>query len=316
MPLEWVAVKHPKKGILILVWLSLLMHRVMRRLLRGLLNRKLKRELATSGLPSWRGYGELLTTRPLFFHYVMVNAPRWNCHATIGVLSALRVKGQISIDLAQADAAATSWTIVVYQIDDGMRTVAYLNRQDLARNADTLDLAPGLYGLGVRYYEPVASAQWPAVKVDGQAIAARPLGEEPAQYQAFLHKLQQRSPWFYRILHHHAFVMAREPERFKAEQVREVLLPVGNPATTFAFGHLPAGSSLQIQLTPAFLAETLVYVTQLNSASLPLRWSRVEGELFETEPLAQASMYLVRSQSKSGAEQALPSNAIKQKQAD
>ncbi|MEE4247290.1 MAG: DUF6208 family protein [Kangiellaceae bacterium] len=301
----------PGKGYPILVWFSLLLHRLMRFVLRGLLNRKLKRELQASGLPSWRGYGELLTSRPLFFHYVMVNAPRWNCHATIGVLSALRVKRQISIDLAQADAAASAWTIVVYQIDDGMRTVTYLNRQDFARDAGTLDLSPGLYGLGVRYYEPAPDAHWPAVRVDGQAIAARRLDEEPTRYQAFLQKLQQRSPWFYRFLHYHAFVMAREPERFKPEQVREVLLPVGNPATTFAFGHLPAGSRLQVQLPPAFLAENLVYVTQLSRASLPQAWSRIEATQFETAPLAQASMYLVRSQSKSGADLALPSDAIK-----
>lgn len=281
-----------------------------RGLLRAALSCKLWREAKSGRRPTWQGYGELLSQRPLFFHYVMFQAPRWNDHAVIGVLPAFRVERAIHIDIAAVRRSAATWTVVVYAKASGPRTVAAIGpEQDTdAEGRVRLDLPPGAYHLGVRYYGCREHAVWPALWIDDQAaIAARPLGQEALIYQRYLDSLRGRCPLFYQWVHHHLFVALAQGD-VSAPVLDRLVLPVGNPETVFRYGLLPSGLSLRVRQDPALQAQGLVFLTVLNRASLPLYGCQVVEAVFDAPRFAEPVLYLVRIQPWAGS--ALPPTAL------
>lgn len=282
--------------------LSLWLFLVCRGLLRALLRLKLRREAKMGGTPAWQGYGEILKRRPFFFHYAMFQAPRWNCHAVIGVLPAFKVADHIRVDLAAARRAAPAWTIVVYARDSGPSTVAAIGPE---READAdgffrLDLAPGEYHLGARYYDCRADAAWPEVRIDDRlAIPARPLGQEAQVYERYLENIRGRCPPFYRWVHHHVFA-ALSQGGVPVSVLDRLVLPVGNPETVFRYGLLPGGMRLRLGLEPALRRNCLVFLTLLNRASLPLYWCRIRDGSFESPRFSEPALYLVRIQVPAG----------------
>lgn len=280
-------------------WLSLGLFLACRGMLRALLGFKLRRAAKAGANPAWQGYGELLSQRPLFFHYVMFQGPRWNCHALIGVLPAFRVERHLQIDVTAARRSAAAWTIVVYARGSSPRTVAALGpgQESDADGLVRLDLAPGEYHLGARYYGCRAGAVWPGVRVDDRlAIPARPVGEEALVYLRYLDSIRGHCPWFYRWVHHHAFV-ALERSAAPTPALDRLILPVGNPETLFRYGLLPAGAALGLRAVPP---GCLVFLTLLNRASLPLYWCQIREGAFESPRFAEPALYLVRVQPLAG----------------
>lgn len=279
--------------------LSLWLFLVCRCLLRSLLGFKLRREAKLGTTPRWRGYGEILERRPLFFHYAMLQAPRWNCHAVLGVLPAFRVVGHIRVDLGAARRSASAWTLVVYAGDSDSRAVAAIG-PDREADADgffRLALAPGIYRLGARYYDCRPGAAWPEIRIDDHlTIPARALGQEAQVYGQYLESLRGRCPLFYRWVHHHAFV-ALERSAAPTPALDRLILPVGNPETLFRYGLLPAGAALGLRAVPP---GCLVFLTLLNRASLPLYWCQIREGTFESPRFAEPALYLVRVQPLAG----------------
>lgn len=264
---------------------------------------KLKqRQTARSGpLPAWQGYGEILQQQPLFFHYIMFQAPRWNCHAVIGVLNGLRIQRQLHLHLTTANQAAAAWTIVVYAQNPNPHTIATIEPgQETADGWLHLDLPPGHYHLGARYYGWREHAHWPEVRTDDTGtIPARAIGEEPRRYTHYLQTLQGQPSWFYSAVHHHLFAALTHHPTAPAVLDRWVL-PVGNPATVFHYGILPANNALQIRQEPTEPATALVFLTLLNRASLPLYWCEVQTPLFQSPVVTEPALYLVRIQTLAG----------------
>ncbi|TAN49020.1 MAG: hypothetical protein EPN21_13385 [Methylococcaceae bacterium] len=283
-------------------YLSLGLFLTCRRALRGLIRAALRRKPQTAA--GWQGYSEILRRQPLFFHYLMFQAPRWNCHALIGVLPTFKVERHIRVDLAAAGRAAPAWTLVLYAGSDDTRTVAALG-PDREADADgfyRLDLEPGEYRLGARYYQARPEAVWPEIRIDERTIIpARPVGQEAQTYQNYLAGLRGRDSWFYRIAHHHLFaaLAATDPP---TPELDRLILPVGNPDTRFHYGLLPEGSALRLNLEPEWQQNALAYLTVLNRASLPLYWCRVADNGYLSPRFAEPALYLIRLQALAGSQ--------------
>jgi hypothetical protein len=226
----------------------------------------------------------------------MFQAPRWNCHAVLGVLRGVEVERRLAVHVETARRAARSWTVVVYGQGSGARKETHIGREHAAdgEGFHEVQLRPGVYSLGVRYYECHHEGRWPAVRVDGVTIPGRPLGEEPEAYARFLDTLRGRDSRFYRAVHHHVMAALREPYRHDPEALAALVLPVGNPQTTFCYGLVPRAARIRIEAPGASLDESLVYLTVLNAASLPSYWTRVEGSPFISPAMAAEGLYLVR----------------------
>lgn len=289
-------------------WLSRGLFLAGRSLLRAALNLKLRRQASTP--PTWHGYGELLSQRPLFFHYVMFQGPRWNCHALIGVLPAFKVKHSIQIDVAAARRSTAAWTLVIYAREAGPRTCIAIGpdwHTDAAGWA-RVELTAGEYHIGARYYGSQADAVWPSLRIDDSwNIPARRIDREAQLYPHYLAHIQGQRPWFYCAVHHHVFA-ALQHATMTPQALDQLVLPVGNPETEFRYGLLPRGACLRLNQEPSLQSNGWLFLTVLNRASLPMYWGQIQDSTFESPRFTETTLYLIRIQPLAGKH--FPSDAL------
>jgi hypothetical protein len=250
-----------------------------------------------------------MLARPGALPLIMTTAPRWNTHAVLATLSPLRVYESIEIDTQAADRSADSWTIVVCT-HPGRRTVTSIGSRSspFADGKATVRLQPGIYWLGLRYYELQREAQLPAVDTDGRPVTSgrRISGET----NSFYRDLHTRSNLFYLGLHYYVFVVLRHPVLFSEAFTRRELLPLGNPETEFLWGALRKGEELHGHLALQALADWNVFLTVYSQASFP-----IHSEQVRTPGLRFAApmhcIYLFRLNRKAAGEMAFPKDWLR-----
>lgn len=247
---------------------------------------------------SWRVLNDQLLQRRLALSVVMTEGPRWNTHAVIARAGPLSVRNCMQVQVAEAQASAASWTLVVYSFP-GHRTIAVLGPEDAhaSKQSAAISLPPGRYSLIVRYYQPNCTATLPAVSVDGDETVAS--GAVPEGTNDFYQHLSNRRTWFHVVLHYHAFIALKYRNWLPRRLVERVFLPVGNPETLFHYGALQPQDALQIEIADRVLDQWDAYITVYDLASFPLDWRRIASTDFQLDPFGCRCTFLVRLHRKS-----------------
>lgn len=244
-------------------------------------------------VPRWRVLGAAVFQNPLALPVIMTTGPRWNTHAIIARGGTLTVAEALQMNIATANAAARAWTIVVYSFPD-YRTITQLDalHGPFAQEWQTIPLAPGRYTLVLRYYQWGEQVRLPEVRVDGQACLTQL--EVPADHNAFLDSLHERSSWFYRWLHGYIYPMLLHQDTLPADFVYTEFLPVGNPETHFYYGAIRRGEALHCTFDARIWQNYTIYLTVYNRCSFPLFWHQVPAAQHQTQATASDGFYLLR----------------------
>jgi hypothetical protein len=245
----------------------------------------------------WRILSAETLKSPLSLPVLMTKGPRWNTHAIIGTLGPFSVEDKIAIATESANASARSWIAVIYSFP-GYETITSLESEKLNPKDRwaILTLKPGKYSIGLRYYNRCDRITLPAVKVgESELVAASPI---PANINDFYNDLIQKKNWFYLALHYYIFTILRLRQWLPESFVRNEYLPVGAPDTTFFYGHLWRGQSLQLEIEPLLVKNYNIYLTVYDRTSLPLFSSQPEQEKYLTQPIENNGFYLIRMRPK------------------
>ena len=245
-----------------------------------------------------------MLARPAVLPLIMTTAPRWNTHAILATLSPVRVTEFIEIDAASANRSAGYWTIVVctYAGRETITSVGSLSSTGPDGKA-RIDLKPGLYWLGLRYYEWRPEVELPAVNADGMRVA--PSQPIPAGANDFYQDLSKRSNGFYLALHYYVYVLLRHRSLFPEKFVKREFLPMGNPETQFFWGALRKGEQLRGSIALQALGNWNLLLTVYNRASFPIQSERLIADEFGVTA-SVACTYLLRVNRKTRADQGLP----------
>ncbi|BAZ46398.1 hypothetical protein NIES4102_34290 [Chondrocystis sp. NIES-4102] len=247
----------------------------------------------------WRVLSQKMINSPLILAVLMTKGPRWNTHATIGTLGPFSVKESIEIDIVSASKSALSWIAVVYSFP-GYRTITSLESEKINRNQDnnvsnsweTIKLAPGKYSLGVRFYNRLDNITYPAIKVDKELFAES--YSVPNNINDYYYDLIKAKNWFYSSLHYYIFTILKLRNYLPESFVRREFLPVGAPATHFAYNYLDSQQALIINIIPEVIAEFDIYFTLYDRSSLPLTWCAIENLEYQLPPQANKGYFLLR----------------------
>jgi hypothetical protein len=241
----------------------------------------------------WQPVSDVFLSRPLALPLVMTSGPRWNTHALIATLAPVVVHESLEIDAGAADRSARSWTVVVCT-HPARRTVTSVGSlsSPYSGGKARIELPPGKYWLGLRYYHWRPDAELPAVRADGRDVAERAIVTDDVN--GFYRGLKQRSNIFYVALHYYVFVLLRYRRWFPAWFVDREFLPLGNPETEFYFGALRKGERLELRIAPEALAGWDVLVTLYDKGSFPTDSEQATQPHYEIAARDGARMYLVR----------------------
>jgi hypothetical protein len=234
---------------------------------------------------------------PLALPLLMTKGPRWNTHAIIGTLGPFPVKKSLSINIESANNSAQSWIAVVYSFPDYKTITSFESgKSNSLEKWSSLDLKPGRYSLGLRYYNWSDKIQLPAIKVDGKQF----LEDQsiPIDINQFYNNLIQRKNLFYLGLHYYIFTLLRLRKWLPESFVKSEYLPVGAPDTEFFYDYLNKGQSLQIEIDPNIVKNYDIYLTIYDRSSLPLNWHQINQEKFLTNPIENNGYYLIRMRPK------------------
>jgi len=264
----------------------------------------------------WRALGpELLEERFATFEMATLG-PRWNPHATIGVAGPFHLRGRlgdqgggeeigISVDLEALRRSADEWTLVVYRFPGYQTVGAVASGRERGGTRAYVDLAPGRYVLGLRYYgvdeDGVFPEVWTSSADRAERIPERPV---PPDLDTLYHRLTERGGLLYRALAYHALQLLRYRRWLPRRLVERVLLPVGNPETRFVYGALAPGEILHV--TPELVVggdpEAVrgrdLYLTLYGPDSLPRQWCRVDADGpggHRASPLADGGFFVLRA---------------------
>ncbi len=261
-----------------LATLSLLLYRIMRaifsRLYRFSLSRKSEAEL------QWRVLStNTIENVPFALPVIMTTGPRWNTHAVIGTLGPFQVSQSLELDINKIQQSAQSWVVVVYAFPS-FETVQSLDshrfRQEVSEAEPwvTIDVPPGRYTLGVRYYDRAETITYPSVRLDGERLL-KPFLADP-KTNDFYHQLKDYpKKRFYLALHYYSYVLLKYRRHLSSAWVTREYLPVGAPDTKFFYGGLNKGQTLSVALEPEVLEQFDFYLTLYDWSSFPMGWQRI-----------------------------------------
>lgn len=242
----------------------------------------------------WQVLSADVLSIPIGLPVLMTKGPRWNTHAIIGTVGPFEVHKAITLDLAVLHQSARSWTVVVYRYPD-YATVAQISSLEQQPDKEySLSLPPGQYSLGLRYYECRETVVFPSVTMDGTSDALIAAHAVSPQTNQFYDQLSQRHNWFYAALHYYIYTLLQLRAWLPEALVTREFLPVGNPDTTFVYGHVEAKRSLQIQIPSVALENYDLYFTLYRRSSLPLFFTKMEQETITVPAFAGKGYYLIR----------------------
>ena len=262
------------------------------------LSRNLKRAV------TWRILSAETLKIPIILPVLMTKGPRWNTHGVIGTLGPFEIESTLTLDLAQAQKSARSWTAVIYSYPD-YATVTQLSwlKSTAEQNEGKLTLPKGYYSLGIRYYGLLDQAVMPTVTFDQQeSLPGIPV---PKETNAFYETLSDRTNLYYLGLHYYIFTLLRLRNQLPEAWIRSEYLPVGDPDTIFLYDCFETGESLQVQVKLHLLNNYWVYLSAYNRASLPILSSEVTTAQYKTVAFTERGYYLFRIRPKSAKAPAL-----------
>ena len=255
--------------------ISFLCFRVARAGVRSLIY--LKNRASAGKQSGWIGLSEL-AGKSWGVAFLVVTAPRWNCHATLALTDPFRVDSEIALALPASEESAQQYTFVIYPERGNPFTPTREHQQD---GTIRLPLAPGIYRLGARYYDAVADPVFPEVRADGAVqIPRRCLTGQRDRYQALLESIRNKKTLGTGVLHYYMYYLLRWRVGGDAFLKRE-FLPVGNPDTEFEYDAFQSGDRVEIQGGEGS-GNQRVYLTCFNRHSFPVRWDRIEAFPYQT----------------------------------
>lgn len=241
----------------------------------------------------WRVLSAKMIKAPLILPVMMTKGPRWNTHAIIGTLGPFQVKEAIAIDTKTANQSARSWIAVVYSFPE-YKTVTSLESEQLdpATSWQTIKLPAGKYSLGVRYYNRAEIINYPAIKIDDRLFVEP--DNIPSDINKYYHDLINAKNWFYSSLHYYIFTILKLRNYLPESFVRREYLPLGAPATHFAYNYLDPQQTLEITTTSTILEQFDIYFTLYDRSSLPLTWCVITEPKYTLSPQNTQGYFLLR----------------------
>ena len=241
----------------------------------------------------WRVLSAKMIKAPLSLPVLMTKGPRWNTHAVIGTLGPFKVAETIAIDLETANKSSRSWIAVVYSFP-GYKTVTSIESEKITSENSwhTIKLPAGKYSLGVRYYNRTDTINYPAIEVDDSPFV-EPYNV-PADINSYYHNLIEAKNWFYSSLHYYIYTILKLRNYLPESFVRREYLPVGAPATHFAYNYLDAQQSLEIATEPEIVEQFDIYFTLYDRSSLPLTWCVITEAKYVLPPQKTTGYFLLR----------------------
>ena len=241
----------------------------------------------------WRVLSAKMIKAPLILPVLMTKGPRWNTHAVIGTLGPFKVAETIAIDLETANKSSRSWIAVVYSFP-GYKTVTSVESEHITSENTwhTIKLPAGKYSLGVRYYNRGDTINYPGIKVDDSPFV-EPYNVPP-DINSYYHNLIEAKNWFYSSLHYYIYTILKLRNYLPESFVRREYLPVGAPATHFAYNYLDAQQSLEIATEPEIVEQFDIYFTLYDRSSLPLTWCVITEPKYILPPQKTQGYFLLR----------------------
>lgn len=240
----------------------------------------------------WRVLSQKTINAPLILPVLMTKGPRWNTHAVIGTLGPFKVAEAIAINVATANKSSGSWIAVVYSFP-GYKTIASIESEQINSTTwHTVKLSPGRYSLGVRYYHRADSISYPTIKIDDNIFVES--YSVPQNINSYYHNLIEAKNWFYSSLHYYIFTILKLRDYLPESFVRQEYLPVGAPATYFAYNYLDCAQTLQIEIEPEIVEHFDIYFTLYDRSSLPLSWCVITDLKYFLPEQNRQSYYLLR----------------------
>lgn len=241
----------------------------------------------------WRVLSQKMIKAPLVLPVLMTKGPRWNTHAIIGMLGPFSVKETIAIDIETANKSSRSWIAVVYSFP-GYKTITSIESEQISSGDRwyKVKLTPGKYSLAVRYYNRADTINYPAVKVDDKLYVES--YNVPNNINDYYYNLIEAKNWFYSSLHYYIFTILKLRKYLPESFVRQEYLPVGAPATHFAYNYLDSQQALQIKIEPKIIEEFDIYFTFYDRSSLPLTWCIITNTKYTLSPQHTKGYFLLR----------------------
>ena len=240
----------------------------------------------------WRVLSKKMIDAPLVLPVMMTKGPRWNTHAVIGTLGPFAVRETIAIDVKTANQSSGSWIAVVYSFP-GYKTITSIESEKIAsQDWHTVKLKPGKYSLAVRYYNRASAIAYPAIKIDDRPfVEPEPV---PNDINSYYHDLIDRKNWFYSSLHYYIFTILKLRDYLPESFVRREYLPMGAPATHFAYNYLDPQQSLKIDVKPQVNEQFDIYFTLYDRSSFPLIWCIITDSEYVLPPQQRKGYFLLR----------------------
>lgn len=241
----------------------------------------------------WRVLSQKTINAPLVLPVLMTKGPRWNTHAIIGTLGPFAVQESVEIDIETANNSSRSWIAVVYSFP-GYKTITSLESERINQsdNWHKIPLSPGKYSLGVRYYNRSDTINYPAIKVD-KNLYVETL-KVPKNINDYYYDLINAKNWFYSSLHYYIFTILKLRNYLPETFVRREFLPVGAPATHFAYNYLESQQALQIEINPEIIEQFDIYFTFYDRSSLPISWCIITNPEYQLQPQDRKGYFLLR----------------------
>jgi hypothetical protein len=279
--------------------LSFLAFRVVRAVLARLIERQTFKQPAFK--PGWRPFSARTLKLKWYLPFLMTRAPRWNPHALIANAGPFAARRSIRVRVGDADAAARDWTVVLYAHPSYRTLQSHSPAPEEARSEwIELPVQPGEFTLSLRYYLlRSATPAAPAIEIDGVPYcAAQPLS--PADNDFYRTLAREHNTRLYRAIQYYVYVLLRFQRWFGAGFVKREVLPVGNPATHFAYGMHRAGERVRVQMSPQLFERSHAYLTVYECGSFPVEWIDLAAPHAVTSVQARAGFHVLRVCAKSG----------------
>lgn len=241
----------------------------------------------------WRVIDHNLVASALNMAVLMTKAPRWNTHAIIGTLGPFSVQKSLSIDLNSTNKSAKSWIVILYSFPN-YKTITSLrsNQVNSQDNWQSLELKPGKYTIGLRYYNYYDQLVLPAIKVDNQELTSSL--EIPNNSNDFYQELINKKNLYFLFIHYYIYVIFRFRKYLPESFVKREFLPVGATDTKFFYDYLDKNEYLELETDQSTLNKYDIYVTLYERCSLPVDSFQLNKIKQKSSTLSNKGYYLIR----------------------